>query len=143
MITNDELEIHPHPLRRAYQIQKLIESLEMDIAAARTELAQITIYCREKNKLTDSGYSIVVKTSTRHSVNPEKFKEAFPEANEHLVQLFVTGWQSDLKRIQDTGVLPDITVANALREVGKAHLYEKACDKHVSEKVTIVADSTA
>jgi len=138
MISNEALAQHPHPLHRAFQLQKYIAELKAEVAGAEVEFSQIVLHCREKNLLEDGYYHLKVSSSTRHTVNPVKFAENFPEANDHLMQLFITAMQSDLKTIQEKKILPEITVENALREVGKDLLYKMACDAKVSEKATVV-----
>lgn len=138
MLTNDELSIHPHPLQRAYHLQKHIAELQMAIEGARTELNQILLYCNEKEQFDDDKFHLSVSRKIRHKVNPEKFAREFREANDELVQNYIVCISEGLKAVEQTRILPEINVAAAAPLVGKIPLYEKACDKSVTETYAVV-----
>lgn len=139
MMLNTALEALENPLQTAYAIQHQIAELEMRLQGLKTDYAQVINFCRDKNKTDNGGYHLTVKVTERRSVNPKRFSELFPEANETLLQSHLAYMSTEIEKIHVSGILPSITVENAKKYVGDKEL-STACDISRSEQVKIVCD---
>jgi hypothetical protein len=138
MLTNDELELHPRPLHRAYQLQKQIAALQLEATAAVTELNQIILHCNE-NKVSDEDcYSLINKPETKHTIVPEMFAKEFPEVNQVLVSKLSGFLGCELDRLATTQILPQVNIKDVEKDVAKNQLYEKACTKKTYDHYSVV-----
>jgi hypothetical protein len=140
MLTNDQLNNHPHPLIRAHTLSIRIEQLRAELLAEETELNQIFLHCKEQGISAQDGYRIITKTSTRREIIPARFKEFFPEANEILLSKEAARLGTMLDKLTTERVLPSITVEAAKMYVGNKNL-DGACSIHVTEKSKVVEDA--
>ena len=128
-----------HPLSRASQLQELIENLKQEVAGKEVEYRQILEYCREHKIVSQDGFAVSTKLSTRRIVDPKKFAAMFPEENKILVAKLAAFMGTELDKLTVSKLLPNIRVEDAKELVGN-RILDDACIISVSEKVTIVKE---
>lgn len=139
MMTNVEIAELENPLKTAYAIQHQMAELKMRLTGLETDFRQIILYCKALGKTTVGNYDLTVKRDIRRTVDPRKFAEMFPEANEHLLQMQLALLDTEIERLTSVGILSEITIENAKRYVGEKAL-DAACNSKVYEKETITVN---
>jgi hypothetical protein len=138
---NNELDVHPHPLIYAYNLQKKIQAMKDDIAGMEVEYNQIVQYCTTVGLTNQDGFAIKAKQSIRRTIDPVLFAMDFPDANDILVSKYAAFIGTELDKLVTTKILPSIKIEDAKELVGNAIL-DKACKFSITEKISIVKEDT-